>query len=249
MSKPDQNDRNAETKPKHENAGVKTPRSRLMDLLINAFGLLAIVSGGVLGVVGIFGHWKNKETVAIWALYFTIVFGLTAFFFFWQKRIWESTPAQAAQPTQAEPRPRPMLTVESAALRKTEDGGAFVEIRVVNSGQGVGQNATVHTSVYGMTAVDGETLRNCPPPPDVPREAFYSVGVFGIGERRISGLGITFSKEEMADVEQGRARIFVHLLARYEGFESKGSYELEYYAAYEPVRRVFFDCPEHNRVT
>jgi hypothetical protein len=93
----EQHDPAAKGVSQHESNNVGRPRRNLllkrinrMDLLIATFAALPAISGAALGVVGIFTQWKSKETIAVWSLYFTIVFTVTTVFLIWQKRIWDS---------------------------------------------------------------------------------------------------------------------------------------------------------------
>lgn len=213
-----------------------------MDLLINAFGLLAIVSGGVLAIVGIFTHWKNKESLAIWAFYFTIAFALTAFFVAWQKNIWEREAKAYAQKFNVA---RPSLTVERAKLVRLEDGRGYVEVRVMNSGQDVAQNATSDITLWGVPTEDDG--RECPEPQQAPMTTMQSAGPIGIGQITGSGTGIIFTPEQVTNIEQGKIRLYVHLVSTYEG--SIGKYSMEFYGRYDHVARNFQECSKHNKAT
>ena len=78
--------------------GVFLKRRHIMDLTINAFYALAAIAGVAVSLLGYFGYWKHRESLAIWLFYGVIVFSVTALFLTWQKRIW----AQATAAIQAE---------------------------------------------------------------------------------------------------------------------------------------------------
>jgi hypothetical protein len=173
MSESDKNNDSPKrkTKKKHSRKNLPFTKWRTsMDVWMNLFIGLGVISGGVMGLVGIFTHWQNKQSVVIWAFYAVIVCAITVIFLAWQKNIWEIAKAEEGQnqPTIADVIAQQSKNAEDAERRHREErrarigigdaalapsirsGVLFVGVKAINNGETEALN--VKTKIFGEIA-------------------------------------------------------------------------------------------------
>ena len=209
----------------------------VLDILIYSCGALVVVGGLCLSYLGVSGSLHNQRMLALWVLYLTLFFVLTGAFLYFYQNLQKSL---ANEPE----RERPLLAVESTALRNLADGRGFVEVAVRNAGNVEAHTATVNTTLWGRSTEEDDG-RGCPEPKQAPPETMQSVENFGVNTVRLSGSGVILTKEQMLNIAQQKTRLYVYLVSEYGG-RSDRRYTLEYYARYDPVTGSFQVCPGHN---
>jgi hypothetical protein len=253
MSETDHNNDGSNAVAEHKKGDVDSPWSKLtrgrsrMDLLINGFGLLALISGGVLAVVGIFTHWKHKESIAIWSFYFTIVFAVTAFFFFWQKTISERAKAQGAETTPTTPQPlaeRPELFIEHSSIDPLVAGeNPKAKITIKNIGKANAYRIEMKTAVSTIYANNPGPLMDYLAP-NFAMPNLQQHDLLPAGERiNLLQVGTPYSEADINQINSRSRLLFLTGHGHYEDADGT-SYPLAYcflYEQTEPFRLVH--CP------
>jgi hypothetical protein len=228
----------------------------LSNFLVFAFGSVGLVFIGIAINYHTKGGYDAAKLALLWGIIGFGLFGVGLYFAYYEyvvkparaaERAKHKAEAERALPFDTTASIRPLLALETARFVKLADGRGHVEVTVRNSGQDAAKNATVYTSIWG-TPIEKTKDRECPDPLQAPLETMPSIGVFGIGERKSGGTGVILTKEQVANIEKGQTRLFVYLIANYEGL-SGGSYLLKYYGRYDSVIHTFHDCPTHNDST